>query len=67
MVPGKGLPLTLAASETGSYAPLMLFDCRGFEPTGYIFRDGWKAESVSRLFYLPFFEMLFLLAVGPVK
>lgn len=47
MIPGKGQPLTNEISETGYYAPLMIFDCRGFEPLDFAFSSGWKAESVS--------------------
>lgn len=47
MIPGKGKPLTDEVSQAGGFAPLMLFDFRGFEPEGFVFADGWKAESVS--------------------
>ncbi|ERN15390.1 hypothetical protein AMTRI_Chr05g68950 [Amborella trichopoda] len=47
MIPGRGKPLTLEDSESGKYVPLMMFDCRGFEPVGFSFRDGWAAESTS--------------------
>ncbi|KDP34130.1 hypothetical protein JCGZ_07701 [Jatropha curcas] len=47
MVPGKGKPLTPEISEKGEYAPLMMFDCRGYEPEGFVFGDGWKAESTA--------------------
>ncbi|KAJ8774789.1 hypothetical protein K2173_017235 [Erythroxylum novogranatense] len=45
MHPGKGKPLTQQISDTGKYAPLMMFDCRGYEPESFIFTVGWKAES----------------------
>ncbi|KAL8255230.1 hypothetical protein R6Q59_033451 [Mikania micrantha] len=32
MIPSRGSPLTHDYSETEKYAPLMIFDCRGFEP-----------------------------------
>ncbi|WCJ29561.1 CXXC motif containing zinc binding protein [Euphorbia peplus] len=48
MVPGYGKPLTLETSEQGDYAPLMMLDCRGYEPEGFVFSGGeWKAESVA--------------------
>lgn len=47
MVPQRGRPLTQEDSEAGKYAPLMLFDCRGYEPVDFAFRGLWKAESVS--------------------
>uniref|UniRef100_A0A2P2K671 Uncharacterized protein MANES_03G046100 n=1 Tax=Rhizophora mucronata TaxID=61149 RepID=A0A2P2K671_RHIMU len=46
MIPGRGVPLTQELSEAGKYAPLMLFDCRGYEPEGFVFNGGWRAESV---------------------
>ncbi|KAI3812492.1 hypothetical protein L1987_17202 [Smallanthus sonchifolius] len=45
MIPGRGSSLTHDYSETGKYAPLMIFDCRGFEPLDFAFSSGWKAES----------------------
>ncbi|XP_073525351.1 CXXC motif containing zinc binding protein-like [Phyllobates terribilis] len=45
MIPGRGQPLTLEVCESGKLAPLMQFDCRGFEPIDFAFGDGWKAES----------------------
>ncbi|KAL6533982.1 hypothetical protein OROHE_013815 [Orobanche hederae] len=45
MFPGHGRPLTLAESENRKYAPLMLFDCRGYEPVDFVFGSGWKAVS----------------------
>jgi hypothetical protein len=47
MIPGKGKPLTQELSEGGKYAPLMLFDFRGYEPEGFVFSGAWTAESVS--------------------
>ncbi|KAI9118436.1 hypothetical protein K1719_010768 [Acacia pycnantha] len=47
MIPGRGKPLTQETSESGKYAPLMLFDCRGYEPVGFIFVGGWKVESLE--------------------
>lgn len=49
MVPGRGKPLTQETSESRKFAPLMLFDCRGYELVDYVFADGWKAVSVSFL------------------
>jgi hypothetical protein len=53
MIPGRGKPLTQEVSQSGKHTPLMLFDCRGYEPVEYVFDGGWKAESVS--FPHPFF------------
>ncbi|XVE97639.1 hypothetical protein REPUB_Repub03eG0036100 [Reevesia pubescens] len=47
MIPGRGQPLTQAESEEGKYAPLMLFESRGYEPVGFIFGGGWKVESLE--------------------
>ncbi|OVA11363.1 Protein of unknown function DUF866 [Macleaya cordata] len=47
MTPGRGRPLSLEASETGEYTPLMVFDCRGLEPVDFAFGDGWKVESTD--------------------
>ncbi|KAL3744464.1 hypothetical protein ACJRO7_013689 [Eucalyptus globulus] len=47
MIPGQGRPLTQEDSESGKYAPLMLFDCRGYEPVEYSFLGLWKAESLE--------------------
>lgn len=47
MISGRGKPLTQEDSESGKYSPMMLFDCRGYEPVDFIFGDGWKVESVS--------------------
>lgn len=47
MVPGRGRPLTQDDSQSGKFSPLMLFDCRGYEPVNYVFAGGWKAVSVS--------------------
>lgn len=47
MIPGRGKPLTQEVSESGKHSPLMLFDCRGYEPIEYVFSGDWKAESVS--------------------
>jgi hypothetical protein len=47
MIPGRGKPLTNETSESGKFSPLMLFDCRGYEPIDFIFSTGWKVESVS--------------------
>ncbi|KAK8505299.1 hypothetical protein V6N13_045740 [Hibiscus sabdariffa] len=47
MIPGKGRPLTQEDCEQGKFAPLMLFDCRGYEPVGFVFGDGWKVESLE--------------------
>ncbi|MBA0819195.1 hypothetical protein Gohar_021151 [Gossypium harknessii] len=47
MIPGKGRPLTQEDCEGGKFAPLMLFDCRGYEPVGFVFGAGWKVESLE--------------------
>ncbi|WZZ76612.1 hypothetical protein YC2023_087982 [Brassica napus] len=47
MIPGKGRPLTLEDSEGGEHAPLMVFDCRGYEPIDFGFGGFWKAEAES--------------------
>ncbi|KAI3692600.1 hypothetical protein L6452_32420 [Arctium lappa] len=47
MIPGQGIPLTNLSSENGDYAPLMVFDCRGFEPLDFAFGRGWKAETIE--------------------
>ncbi|XP_022132352.1 UPF0587 protein C1orf123 [Momordica charantia] len=47
MIPGRGKPLTQETSESGKSSPLMLFDCRGYEPLDFIFGPGWKAESIE--------------------
>ncbi|KAJ8552118.1 hypothetical protein K7X08_028561 [Anisodus acutangulus] len=46
MITGRGHPLTHGDSQTGTYAPLMVFECRGFEPLDFVFRGKWKAESL---------------------
>ncbi|GAB4854358.1 hypothetical protein Ancab_022944 [Ancistrocladus abbreviatus] len=61
MIPGRGQPLTQEASEAGKPAPLMVFDCRGFEPVGFAFGGGWKVESVLSLLPLSLPEFLLLL------
>ncbi|XP_020960935.1 UPF0587 protein C1orf123 homolog isoform X2 [Arachis ipaensis] len=47
MIEGRGQPLTHSQSQSGKYAPLMLFDCRGYEPVDFLFADGWTAESLE--------------------
>ncbi|XP_004498924.1 uncharacterized protein [Cicer arietinum] len=47
MIPGRGQPLTNETSESGKFTPLMLFDCRGYEPIDFEFGDGWKVESLE--------------------
>ncbi|XP_062160055.1 uncharacterized protein LOC133867339 [Alnus glutinosa] len=47
MIPGRGKPLTQEVSQSGKHTPLMLFDCRGYEPVEYVFDGGWKAESIE--------------------
>ncbi|CAI9755696.1 unnamed protein product [Fraxinus pennsylvanica] len=47
MITGRGSPLTQDHAEAGKYAPLMLFDFRGFEPVDFVFGSGWKAESIE--------------------
>ncbi|KAL8522168.1 hypothetical protein ACS0TY_012348 [Phlomoides rotata] len=47
MATGRGRPLTQEQAESGTYAPLMLFDCRGYEPVDFVFGTGWKAESLA--------------------
>lgn len=54
MVPGRGRPLTQEVSESGKFTPLMLLDCRGFEPVAFSFGSGWKAETVILLLSLSF-------------
>ena len=54
MIPGKGRPLTLEDSEGGEHSPLMVFDCRGYEPIDFGFGGFWKAEAVSSP---PFFNL----------
>lgn len=49
MISGKGSALTQELSELGKYAPIMQFDCRGYEPVEFVFGTGWEAESVSSL------------------
>ncbi|KAL6608031.1 hypothetical protein ACP70R_041094 [Stipagrostis hirtigluma subsp. patula] len=46
LVPGHGEPLTLEQSYHKEMSRLMLFECRGYEPTHFTFSDGWKVESV---------------------
>lgn len=50
MITGRGRPLTPELSQAGKYSPLMVFDCRGYEPLDFVFGNGWKAESVSVCF-----------------
>lgn len=49
MIPGRGKPLSLdiTSSSREKFAPLMIFDCRGFEPVDFFFGSGWEAVSVS--------------------
>ncbi|KAM7490509.1 hypothetical protein LguiA_033430 [Lonicera macranthoides] len=47
MITGRGRPLTLELSQAGKYSPLMVFDCRGYEPLDFVFGNGWKAESAA--------------------
>ncbi|KAH0747594.1 hypothetical protein MTR67_049528 [Solanum verrucosum] len=47
MITGRGRPLTHTDSEAGKSAPLMLFECRGFEPLDYVFRGEWEAKSLE--------------------
>ncbi|MED6157051.1 hypothetical protein PIB30_019890 [Stylosanthes scabra] len=47
MIEGKGQPLTYSQSQSGKYTPLMMFDCRGYEPVDFVFANGWKAESLE--------------------
>lgn len=44
---GLGMPLTQAASDARQFAPVMIFDFRGFVPVDFVFVGGWRAESVS--------------------
>ena len=37
-------------TKEGVFHPLMMFDCKGYEPVDFVFGGGWKAESVS-VFY----------------
>lgn len=50
-----GKPLTEELSEIGESAPLMEFDCKGFDPVELAFGNGWKAKSVSILSALHFY------------
>ncbi|KAM5565972.1 hypothetical protein ABKV19_019796 [Rosa sericea] len=43
MMPEHSRPLT----QTGVYCPLMMFDCKGYEPMDFVFSGGWKVESVA--------------------
>lgn len=52
MITGKGRALTQMDSESEKYAPIMHFDCRGFEPFEFAFGSGWQAESVNFLTHL---------------
>lgn len=62
MITGQGQPLTLEQSQAENFSPLMVFDCRGFEPIGFSFGNGWKAESVSASFLTGnFFSYYYLL------
>lgn len=63
MVPGRGRPLSQETSESGKFSPLMLFDCRGFEPVGYVFCDGWKVVSVSYYFSLPLLLIRYMTSI----
>ncbi|KAL3500658.1 hypothetical protein ACH5RR_039751 [Cinchona calisaya] len=47
MVTGQGRPLTQIQSQSSHYSPLMVFDCRGFEPLDFSFGDGWQVESLE--------------------
>ncbi|XP_016495747.1 uncharacterized protein LOC107814803 [Nicotiana tabacum] len=47
MVRDSGRPLSLADSKAREFAPLMLFDCRGYEPLDFVYGRGWKAESLK--------------------
>ncbi|KAL6980071.1 hypothetical protein U1Q18_021721 [Sarracenia purpurea var. burkii] len=47
MITGRGSPLTEEISQSGNYVPLMLFDCRGYEPVDFSFGSGWKVESIE--------------------
>ena len=51
MIPGWGHPYTTEDNESQKFSPLMLFDCRGFEPVDFYFKDGWVAESTSEMRY----------------
>ncbi|KAK7310736.1 hypothetical protein RJT34_08432 [Clitoria ternatea] len=47
MIQGKGKPLTQETSQSGKFSPMMLFDCRGYEPVDFVFGTGWKVESLE--------------------
>ncbi|ONI33300.1 hypothetical protein PRUPE_1G415500 [Prunus persica] len=47
MMPGHGKPLTQQMCEERKFSPLMMFECRGYEPVDYVFASGWKVESVE--------------------
>ncbi|KAL6215345.1 hypothetical protein ACLB2K_014776 [Fragaria x ananassa] len=43
MMPEFCKPLT----KEGVFHPLMMFDCKGYEPVDFVFGGGWKVESVA--------------------
>ncbi|XP_047256010.1 CXXC motif containing zinc binding protein isoform X1 [Capsicum annuum] len=47
MITGRGRPLTHEDSEAKKSAPLMLFECRGYEPLDFVFRGEWQAVSLD--------------------
>ncbi|GLJ21469.1 hypothetical protein SUGI_0396170 [Cryptomeria japonica] len=47
MIGGRGRPYTIEDSENQAFVPIMLFDVRGYEPVDFVFKDGWKAVSIS--------------------
>ncbi|PWA60928.1 hypothetical protein CTI12_AA378100 [Artemisia annua] len=47
MIPNRGFALTRRYSDAGKFAPLMAFDCRGFEPLDFAFSSDWEAESIA--------------------
>lgn len=47
LIPGRGQPLTLEFSQMGKFTPVMVFDCRGFEPMEFSFGSEWEAVSTA--------------------
>ncbi|KAL3498561.1 hypothetical protein ACH5RR_041293 [Cinchona calisaya] len=47
MITGRGRPLTQIQSQFGHFTPLMVFDCKGFEPLDFSFSSDWEADSIE--------------------
>lgn len=54
MIPGRGKPLSPELNGMAKFTPVMVFDCRGFEPVEFLFGSSWEAESVSVCILLNF-------------